>query len=132
MPVAQRPLRFIVAGAWNTVFGYGAYLVCDAGARALGWHYVTALFPAQVLAVTHAYFVHRRYVFPDSEGTLWSFLRYNLVYWVTFALNLGVLPLVVETTHVDPRLAQAGFIACAAVGTYAAHKAFSFGRPGPA
>ena len=69
------------------------------------------------------------FVFSDSAGGLWAFLRYNLVYWVTFALNLGVLPLVVETTHVDPRIAQAGFIACAAVGSYAAHKAFSFARP---
>jgi len=129
MPVPHRPLRFLLAGLWNTAFGYGVYLLCDAAARALGWHYIVALFPAQLLAILNAYVVHRRFVFYDSAAGLWSFLRYNLVYWVTFAVNLLALPLIVEFTHADPRLAQAVFIACAAVTTYLAHRVFSFGAP---
>lgn len=126
MAVSHRPLRFLVAGLWNTAFGYGIYLLCDAAVRTLGGHYVLALFPAQVLAVANAYVVHRAFVFSDSPAGLFAFLRYNLVYWTTFAANLVFLPMVVETTRLDPRLVQAAFILGAAVTTYVAHRLFSF------
>ena len=130
MALEHRPLRFVLAGVWNTAFGYGVYLLCHAAVTAVGGHYLLALLPAQVLAVSNAYVVHRRLVFSDHPVGLWTFIRYNLVYWVTFGLNLAILPLIVETTHIDPRLGQAVFILCAAVGTYSAHKRFSFRPPG--
>ncbi len=126
MAVTHRPLRFLVAGLWNTAFGYGIYLLCHAAVRAVDGHYVLALFPAQVLAVANAYVVHRAFVFSDSQAGLFAFLRYNLVYWTTFGVNLLFLPLVVETTRLDPRLVQAAFILGAAVTTYLAHRMFSF------
>jgi putative flippase GtrA len=122
----RRPLRFMVAGVWNTAFGFGVYLLCDFVVAHLGGPYVLALVPAHVLAVSQAWLVHRVFVFPDAQAGILAFLRYNVVYWVSFALNLVVLPLVVELAGLDRRLVQAGFIACVAVGSYLAHKRFSF------
>lgn len=129
MAVAHRELRFLIAGVWNTVFGYLAFLGCDAVVRGLGGHYVLALFPAQIIGIAQAYVVHRTFVFPDSEAGLAAFLRYNLVYWPTFAVNLVALPVVVERTHLDPRLVQGVFVIASAAFSFVAHKLYSFRAP---
>jgi putative flippase GtrA len=130
MAVTHRPLRYLVAGLWNTAVGYGTYLACDAAVRAVGGHYLLALFPAQILSTLQAYVVHRAFVFSDATAGVGAFLRYNLVYWIIFAANLLVLPALVELTHLDPRIAQAVFIAASTVTSYLGHRLFSFRAAG--
>jgi hypothetical protein len=58
MRAARLPLRCLFAGPWNTAFGVLADPASAAVDRAMGWHYLVALFPAQILSVLNAYLTH--------------------------------------------------------------------------
>jgi putative flippase GtrA len=49
-----RPLRFGIVGAWNTVFGYGAFAAFYWMTRRLDLHYLWAVLPAHIVAVLDA------------------------------------------------------------------------------
>lgn len=122
----NRPVRFVVVGIWNTAFGYLAYTGFWALLSPMGVHYVWALFPAQVVAVANAYLCHRIFVFGGAAPAKTSFLRYTLVYWVTFAANLALLPLLVTIVGLHPLVAQGILIFTSATASYLAHSRFSF------
>jgi putative flippase GtrA len=48
------------------------------------------------------------------------------VYWAVFAVNVAVLPVLVNGLHWSPLAAQAVFTAVAVVAGYLAHSRFSF------
>jgi putative flippase GtrA len=126
MTPSSRVLRFLVAGVWNTGFGLAAYLACDAAASALGLHYLTALVPAHVLAVTNAYAAHSWFAFPEAPRTFVGYIRYQLVYVVFLLANLVVVPALVTWGHLDHRVAQGAWLVATPVLSFLAHRRFSF------
>jgi putative flippase GtrA len=131
MTPSSQALRFLAAGVWNTAFGLAAYLTCDAAASALGLHYLTALVPAHLLAVTNAYAVHGWFVFPDAPRTVGGYLRYQLVYVGFLLANLVVLPALVTGVKLDHRVAQVGWMVVSPVLSFLAHRHFSFRTGSP-
>lgn len=123
---AARPLRFLLVGAWNTAFGYLAFVGFVAATRALGVSYLYATLPAQIVAILNAYLCHRYITFPDGEGGLWAFLRFNAVYWVLFVVNVGLLAALVDGLGWLPEVAQALLTVLTVVVSYGAHRRFSF------
>lgn len=122
-------LRFLVVGAWNTVFGYlafaGLYLVLDR-------RYMIAAVAGQALSVTQAFLSHRYLTFQSRGRMFPEFLRFNLAYLGSLALGLVGLPLLVEIFRVPPLLAQAGLILVTTLGSFLLHRGFTFRyRPFP-
>lgn len=126
MPPSRRPLRFLLVGGWNTAFGYLSFVGCVAVTRLLGVSYLYATVPAQIVAILNAYACHRYITFPDSEGGLGAFLRFNVVYWVLFAVNVPLLAALVSGLGLLPEVAQAILTVVTVVTSYAAHQRFSF------
>lgn len=129
-----RPLRFLIAGGWNTVFGYGFYValyyltrpLVTAAGMPVEAHYLGVLVVANVVAVAQAYLAYRFFVFRSRADVATEFARFSLVYAVTFAFNLVALPVLVRNTSLGPVLAQGIVVVVASAISYAAHVTFSF------
>ncbi|MCB9680729.1 MAG: GtrA family protein [Alphaproteobacteria bacterium] len=114
----DRTLRFLAVGLWNTAFGYLAFLGFLWLTRRLDLHYLFALLPTHVVAVANAYVCQRLFVFHDGDTGAGSVLRFLGVYGVTFLLNLGLLPLLVDGVGLPPWLAQGVALGTIAVVSY--------------
>lgn len=131
MTERERGLRYLLVGAWNTVFGYGAFAVLQ---LTLGdsINYIFLLAIAQVLATINAFIGYRLLVFQVKGNVLRDFGRFSLVYAGAFAVNLALLPLLVELCGVPVLLAQAFVVGGTVLASFFAHRNFSFRRPAPA
>jgi putative flippase GtrA len=121
-------LRFAIVGVVNSVFAFGVFagLQSTIGGRV---HYLLVLVMAHVLGVLEAFVLQRWLVFRVS-GWWWRDLaRFWSVYLVALAVNLLALPLLVEVVHMPVLPAQAVVMLGTALGTFIAHRSFSFRRP---
>jgi putative flippase GtrA len=121
----SRQLRFLLAGGYNTIFGY---LVFSGLFLLLGqWiHYLVIGCFAHVLAVVNAFVVYRRLVFRSIDRWQPSFFRFCFSQLV--ALGFGIIGLygLVEFGHFNPLLAQAVVTVSSVLLTYTLHRYFSF------
>lgn len=123
----ERKLRYGVAGAWNTAFGYGMFAILCRAARPAGLHYLYALAAAHVLATTNAYFTHKHFVFKTAGfAVLREYFRFTAVYWALFVVNAASLPLLVRATGLGPVLAQGLFLPVVVGAGYLAHSRVTF------
>ena len=77
-----RPLRFLVVGGVNTLFGYGAYALL----LLAGLGYVAAAFLATVVGVLFNYFTTGGLVFEHMSRK--ALVRFVLVYALSYAINV--------------------------------------------
>ena len=121
-------LRFGLVGVLNSVFGFGVFagMQLAAGGRV---HYLLILLISHVVSVLEAYVLQRRFVFRVGGRWLRDLARFWSVYLVAFAVNLAALPLLVEIVHVSVLPAQAIVMLSVALGTFVAHRTFTFRRP---
>ena len=123
----RETFRFLVIGAYNTVFGYaifaGVYLLFHARL-----HYLAIMVIAHVLAVTNAFLGHKFLTFRAQGHLIADFLRFNLTYLGALIVGLVGLPFLIEVCHLHPLVSQAALIALTMVGTYVLHKRVSFRR----
>lgn len=122
------PVRFLLAGGWNTVFGFAVYAALYAllGAKV---HYLLLLIPANVLAITNCFLTYKYIVF-RTRGNGWAeYFKCWLVYGAMALLNAGVMCLLVTCSGINPVLANGlSILLCTAV-SYFSHKRFSFAAP---
>jgi putative flippase GtrA len=121
-------LRYAVVGAVNSVFAFSVFagLLLAFGGRA---HYLVLLLIAHVVGVLEAYSLQRWLVFRVS-GRWWrELVRFWSVYLVALAVNMVALPLLVEVAHVPVLPAQAVVMLATTLGTFVAHRIFTFRRP---
>ena len=115
----------MIAGGWNTVFGYGAYV----GLLYLfhPWiHYMVIAVIANILSITMAYVTHKLFVFRTRGNVLREYLKFYGVYGVTAAFGLVALPFCVEVLKVNVYMAPLLILGVTVVVSYFGHKHFSF------
>jgi putative flippase GtrA len=121
-------LRFLAAGAWNTLFGYLVFVAMYAmlGDR-LG---TTALLCASyAISLVQAFAVQRQLVFrATGDRLLPQFLRFLASNSLVFLANLLFLPLAIAGTTFSPLLLQAVFVVMSTLASYVLHKHFSFAK----
>lgn len=129
----QVKVRFLMVGAWNTLFGYLVF-VCFDSLFAANFPkryvaYMSAVILSNIMAIINAYIFHKYVTFKSDikgMGILCEFLRFSTTYLVTFFLSLALLPLFVEIMNVTPKIAGALVIVCCTVISYLGHSRFSF------
>lgn len=125
---ANEQIRFLVVGAWNTLFGYLMFLLCHTlVSQELGPFGILIL--SYCLAIPQSYMTQRILVFRSKGPWLHEFWRFILANSVIFSLNLVLLPLLVASGDLDARLVQAALIVLLTIASYLAHRYFSFPRP---
>ena len=121
----SRKLRFLIIGAWNTLFGYlafaGLYLVL-----ATTCHYLVIATVAHFIAVAQSYAMQRCLVFHSREPIAPEFLRFNISHAGTLLFGLGALWLLVDGLGLAPLAAQAITIAGSVILSYFLHSRVSF------
>jgi putative flippase GtrA len=130
---SKRPLRFVLVGIWNTIFGYGAFCLLDTifahllMARYAA--YMAAMILGQVIAVINAYVFHKYITFRShakGKAIIAEFFRFSTTYGVTFVLSVAMLPALVEIGHLHPKVAAAVTVLLCTMVSYLGHSRFSF------
>src|SRR5438445_9158555 len=116
-----RPVRFLIVGAWNTLFGWLSFAGFYKLFAILGWSYVGAAFASHLTATLNAYLFQRFFVFKDANAAVAkSFLRFCAAYIALFCINLPAL-VVLVTIGLHPLVAQLVLIAGTAIVSYIVH-----------
>lgn len=124
--LAGRPVRYVIAGALNTIVGFAAYPVVLWSSAWFRQHYLLALLVVQVLCVLFAFTTYKLGVFRSRGNLIGDFLRFTSYYATIFAVNWAVLPFFVEVVGFKPIITQTVFnVFVVAVG-YFWHSNFTF------
>jgi putative flippase GtrA len=122
----REQVLYLVVGGWNTVFGYGVWALLQAllGDRL---HYLVIVLIAWPIAVLNAYIGYRYVVFRSRGSVLREFPRFSLVYLVTLAVNLVLLPVALNVLPFNIYMVQALLTAIVVGSSYLSHRYYSFG-----
>lgn len=126
--------RYLIVGAFNTVFGYSVFALLNWSFAALGpYSYMYAWALANLIAITEAFLAYKWFVFRTRGKYIAEWVRCLGVYGSTMLIGIVTLPILVSmlrrTLH---RPEQAPYIAVA-LGTlltvllsFFGHKNISF------
>ncbi|MEJ7826469.1 MAG: GtrA family protein [Solirubrobacteraceae bacterium] len=123
----EQGLRYLLVGAFNTLFGFAlfALLLHVAGGHL---HYLVILVLTTIGAVLIAFVGYRIFVFRVRGHVLKDLVRFSLVYVVALAGNAIALPLLVEIVGMPVLLGQAVVVSATVIASFVAHRSFSFRR----
>ena len=89
-------LRYLITGAWNTLFGYGTFALFTALLAPLGRQsYLLAVIPASLINITVSFFGYKWFVFKTKGNYFREWCRCVAVYSTSIALNMALLPIFV-------------------------------------
>jgi len=126
--VRDQRVAFLIVGGINTVVGFlifAGFLVLLGKQR-----YLVALVCSHVVAVLIAFVLYRFVVFRVRGHVLADLWRFETVYLSALAVNLVVLPVLVELAHLPVLVAQAIIVLVTSLMSYLGHKHYSFRRTG--
>jgi putative flippase GtrA len=124
----ETKLRFLIAGGLNTVFGLAIFPILLLALAPFGWNYLEVLVVCQVVSVCFAYATNKLLVFRTQGSYLAEFGKFASFYVLNFAVNLAVLPVLVEIGHIPPMIAQTAFVIIVVCTSYLWHSRFTFRR----
>ncbi len=126
--LSSERVRYLLVGAWNTLVGYLLFagLVLTFDGRV---HYTILLLVSHMISVLEAFVAYRLIVFRVRGNVLRDLARFWSVYAAALAVNLAVLPVLVDVVGIDVLIAQAGLVVATIISTYVANRRFSFRRP---
>lgn len=118
-------VAYLLVGGWNTLFGYGSFalLYMFFSGRL---HPVVILTISYVLSITNAFIGYKMFVFRTKGNILLEYLRFYVVYGVSFAINLILLPVFMNLILLDAYASQALIMILTVIGSYIFHKRFTF------
>lgn len=116
--------RFLVVGATCFALNLGVLYL---GTEVWKWHYLAAMLLSILLANTLGFALNRVWTFESRRNPFWRELgRYYTVNLGAFALNLGLMAVLVSGLGAPPLTASA-FLAIAMTGAnFLLHKKWSF------
>lgn len=117
---------YLIIGGWNTLFGIGSYAVLY---ELLHVHvnYLVLMIPANILAVTNAYFSYKFFVFRTRGNYVREYLRCYVVYGGSIVLGFVLMYILVSILGLHPILGQGLCVGITIIFSYIGHKHFSFG-----
>lgn len=127
--------RYLLVGAFNTVFGYSLFAVLNHGLQGLGaYSYMLASLVSNLIAITVAFLGYKWFVFKTKGNYLKEWIRCVMIYSSGMLLTLVGLPILVPLLrHVISRRAQAAPYVAAAImavvtviASFLGHKQISF------
>ena len=129
--------RYLVTGAWNTLFGYGTFVLFTMLLAPLGRQsYILAVIPSTMINITVSFFGYKWFVFKTKGNYLREWVKCVGVYGSSMLLGMALLPIFVFVIrHQFGLEKQAPYIAGAVLGvitvlfSFFGHKHISFRQP---
>ncbi|MBB6427280.1 GtrA family protein [Sphingopyxis sp. JAI128] len=122
----NRPLRFLIAGGVNTVFGLAFYPLLLWSVPYLHTHYMIALGIAQAVCLCFAFAIYKLAVFRTRGNVLREFGVFSGFYLFNYAANWVALPVLVELAGVSPVYGQLAFTFVLIVTSWLWHSRVTF------
>jgi len=122
----QTKVRFLMAGALNTIIGLAVYPSLYYIAAPLEIHYLKILVVSQVLCVTFAFLTNKFLVFRTSGNYLRESRKFLTFHFTYFLANIAALPALVEFAGMKPVWAQTLFAVLVIVSSYFWHSRITF------
>ena len=127
-------IRYLLAGGFNTVFGYSLFALLNWSFRGLGsFSYIYAAALSNLIAITVAFFGYKWFVFRTRGNYLIEWVRCIGVYGSITAIGLVGLPILVPIVRShSQRPERAPYIAAAiltvitVIFSFLGHKNISF------
>ncbi len=120
------PIRFVAAGALNTIVGLSVYPLLLWSVPVLHNRYMVALLIAQAVCLCFAFMTYKLGVFRTRGNLVREFGAFSSYYLFNYAANWVVLPLLVEIAGLSPIIAQFGFTLILIVGSWLWHSRVTF------
>ena len=121
----KQEINYIIAGAWNTIFGYfffaTLYFLFSKKV-----HYMILVVISNIVGITNAYISYKFFVFKTKGNYLREYFRFYVVYGFSMIIGLILLPLIVELLHISPLVAQLFIVVITVIISYLGHRNFSF------
>lgn len=123
----SRKIRYLLAGGWNTLFGYSIstsfyYLFSKYV------HIIVLLVIANILAISMAFLTYKLFVF-KTKGNWWrEYIRSYLVYGGTALMGIAVLWYMVDFAAIPFWIAQGAVIIATVILSYIGHARFTFAK----
>ena len=129
--------RYLLVGAWNTLFGYGSFAFFTAILSPMIPHsYIVALVISSLLNISVSYLGYKFFVFKTKGNYLREWIRCVGVYSGGILFGVFILPVLVLVIRRNTRFfTEAPYIAGAlltafmVVYSFVGHKKFSFRSP---
>jgi putative flippase GtrA len=125
----ETKIRFLFAGALNTVFGLAAYPTLYFVLAPLKLHYLVVLGITQVSCVAFSYLTNKFLVFRTVGNYLRESAKFALFHLSYFLVNLLALPFLVEIVGMSPVWGQTLFAVAVIITSYFWHSNITFSRP---
>lgn len=125
-------IKFFIVGVWNTIFGYLVYFLALKAIQAIfettHLAYLWAMGVAQVIGTINAYLSHREITFAERArgNKLTEFIKFSLVYVLTFCLTLVLMPVFIEVFGISAEITGIIVICIGTAVSYLGHSRFSF------
>ncbi len=125
----DKKIRYLLAGGFNTVFGYavGNGIYYGLGGR---MHVLLVGGIAYVISSTMSFMTYKLFVFKTSGNWLNEYMKSYVVYGATAVINIILLWLLVDGMRIPFWLAQLIMIVFVAIVSYLSHSRFTFYRKG--
>ena len=121
----REKVLYLVVGAWNTLFAYGAFSAC--------WYLLhdhlhpdVILLIAYLIGSVNGFIGFRLVVFKSKGHVLKEYLKYQVVYGSLLLANMVVLPLGLAYSSLSAYMVQALFAVFAVIAGYLGSKYFAF------
>lgn len=122
----RRVGRFLMVGGVNTAFGYLVFALFNYLFSEIPYGYIAAAIVSNIVAITVAFVNYKFFVFHTQGNYLREYLRFYLVYGVSAAVSLAILPLLVEGMRIDSYLAALMLIPVNVLLSFFGHTTISF------
>ena len=130
---SKTEIRFLLVGAWNTLFGYSIFLIfLNLFENFFGLErsaYVLGITFSLIFGIVNSFFFHKYFTFRSKEKgkeAFKEFLKFFNSYLLTFILNLVLISFLVELVLLDPVYAAAISIPICVVVTFFLLSNYSF------
>jgi len=121
----RKPLRYLLAGGWNTIFGYAT----SVGLYALladKLHITVIAAIANIFAITMSFLTYKLFVFKTSGNWLLEYGRSYIVYGGMAVFGIILIWIFVDVLKWQIWYAQALVILITVGVSYLGHKFFTF------
>lgn len=120
-------IRYLVAGAWNTFFGYAVGPMIYYGLQSR-MHVVLVGVLSYASSITMAFITYKLFVFKTKGGWLSEYFRAYIVYGGSATIGIGVLWGFVDGFGMPFWIAQAVLVFATTISSYVGHSKFTFRR----
>lgn len=121
-------LAYLLVGGWNTLFGLAIFALLYSLLHQI-LHYILILVISYIIAITNAFLCYKFFVFKTKGDLFREYLRFYIVYGVSFVINIGFMVIIVELFKIKPIPAQSIILSITTIVSYIGHKHYSFSKP---